>query len=156
MQEAVFRRPKMVEVASRCGARRSSRQACRAVDNPDDEVVADFRERWQSKYDDEPGSIDFYALSFYDPVIMLAEAMQAAGTIEDPAAVGAEMSGVTDWPEKVLPFESQMLNLLYRFHMVNSAKNVLAHTHTQGAGKLLALNDGVHSLADEKILRLLV
>ena len=58
--------------------------------------------------------------------------------------------------KKFLPFKSQILNLLYPFHVVDSAKNVLAHTHTQGAGKLLALNDGVHSLADEKILRLLV
>jgi branched-chain amino acid transport system substrate-binding protein len=77
----------------------------RAVDNADDDVVADFRARWEEKYGEEPTSIDFYALSFYDPVIMLAEAMEAAGTIEDHAAVGAALYDVTDWPQKVLPFE---------------------------------------------------
>jgi branched-chain amino acid transport system substrate-binding protein len=77
----------------------------RAVDNPDDELIADFRQRWIDKFGEEPGSIDFYALSSYDPLIMLSEAMEAAATIEDHAAVGAALYDVTEWPQSVLPFE---------------------------------------------------
>lgn len=85
----------------------------RAVDNADDEVVADFRKRWQDKYGKEPGSIDFYALSFYDPVVMLGEAMKAANSIDDPAAVGAELYGVKDWPQQVLPDEFDETGLVH-------------------------------------------
>jgi branched-chain amino acid transport system substrate-binding protein len=75
----------------------------RAVDNSDDPMVADFRKMWKDKYGKEPGSIDYYALSFYDPVVMLGEAMKAAKSIDDPAAVGSKLYDVKDWPQQVLP-----------------------------------------------------
>src|SRR3546814_14380755 len=76
----------------------------RAPDNPDDEVVADFRAAYEEKFDHEPKPIDTYALMVYDPLLMLAQAVEDAGTSTDIAAISTALREVTDWHGKALPF----------------------------------------------------
>lgn len=95
----------------------------RALDNPNDPVVADLRKRWVAKFGKEPGSIDFFALSSYDPLIMLSQAMKAAGTIKDPSAVGAKLRGVTDWPQKVMPIKFDDKGLAHYTFQVGTLTN---------------------------------
>ena len=102
----------------------------RAVDNADDEQVAEWRERYIDKYGNEPPSVCFYALSLYDPVLLLAAAISAAGTTEDLDAITDAMRTTTEW-------EGQVLNVEYD-------ENGLAHyTYQQGF-----LQDGEISFKD--------
>lgn len=78
--------------------------ATRAPDNPDDEVVADFRAAYEEKFGHEPKPIDTYALLVYDPLLMLAQAVEDAGTSTDIAAISTALREVTDWNGKALPF----------------------------------------------------
>ena len=78
--------------------------ATRAPDNPDDEVVADFRAAYEEKFDQEPKPLDTYALMVYDPLLMLAQAVEDAGTSTDIAAISKALREVTDWNGKALPF----------------------------------------------------
>ncbi|MDR7255088.1 branched-chain amino acid transport system substrate-binding protein [Nocardioides sp. BE266] len=78
------------------------RVTTRSPDNPDDETVAGFRTAYEEKYGEEPASIDFYALSFYDQTQMLAEAIAAAGTVTDVAAISAALPEVDEWPSPAL------------------------------------------------------
>jgi branched-chain amino acid transport system substrate-binding protein len=74
----------------------------RAVDNPDDPKTADFRAAYEKKYGEKPEPIDFYSLSFYDPVFMLAQAIEDAGTADDVKAIGAALKQVESWDGQVL------------------------------------------------------
>ena len=74
----------------------------RAVDNTDDAKMEEFRAAYEEKYDELPEPIDFYSLSFYDPVLMLAEAIEMAGTTEDEEAIAAALREVESWDGQVL------------------------------------------------------
>jgi branched-chain amino acid transport system substrate-binding protein len=74
----------------------------RSVNNPDDPKMKEFRADYQKKYGEQPKPIDFYSLSFYDPVLMLAKAIETAGTDSDVKAIGAGLKKVDSWPSRVL------------------------------------------------------
>jgi len=75
----------------------------RAPDNPDDEILAEFREAYEKKYDEEPKPLDSHALMFYDPVLMLAAAIENTGTSTDVAKIADELRQLTEWDGKTLP-----------------------------------------------------
>src|SRR3546814_20920576 len=77
----------------------------RAPDNPDDEVVADFRAAYEEKFDHEPKPIDTYDLMVYDPLLMLAQAVEDAGNSTDIAAISTAVREGTDWHGKALTSE---------------------------------------------------
>lgn len=74
----------------------------RAVTNPDDPTTEEFRVAYREKYGSDPEAIDFYALSFYDQVLMLTQAIEAAGSASDVDKIAAELREVTDWEGKAL------------------------------------------------------
>lgn len=74
----------------------------RAVTNPDDPALEEFRTAYLEKYGSDPEAIDFYALAFYDQVLMLAKAIEAAGSASDVDKIAAELREVTDWEGKAL------------------------------------------------------
>jgi branched-chain amino acid transport system substrate-binding protein len=74
----------------------------RSVANADDPQVETFREEWIDKYGSEPDATGFWALSYYDPILVLTQAMQEAGTVDDIAAIRGAMVGEHDWAETVL------------------------------------------------------
>lgn len=76
----------------------------RAVDNAEDPTMAAFRAAYEAKYDKLPSPIDLHALMFYDPLLMLGEAIEAAGTTTEVADIGAALKGVTEWNDQVLPY----------------------------------------------------
>src|SRR3546814_19909170 len=75
----------------------------RAPDNPDDEVVADFRAAYEEKFDHEPKPIDTYALMVYDTLLMLAQAVEDAGTSTDIAAISTALRDrkTVEWGKSV-------------------------------------------------------
>ncbi|MGB0114581.1 MAG: ABC transporter substrate-binding protein, partial [Ilumatobacteraceae bacterium] len=73
----------------------------RAVDNPDDPAVAGYRAAYEAKYGEEPPSIGYFALSFYDPLIMLAASMEAANDADDLEAIAEQLESLTTWDEQV-------------------------------------------------------
>src|SRR3546814_11470754 len=75
----------------------------RAPDNPDDEVMADFRAAYEEKFDHEPKPIDTYALMVYDPLLILAQTVADAGTSSDIAAIPTAHREVRNWNSKALP-----------------------------------------------------
>lgn len=62
----------------------------RAVDQANDPQVTAFRAAWQAKFGSEPGSGDFWALSYFDDILMVAKAMNVAGSV-DPSAVATAL-----------------------------------------------------------------
>jgi ABC-type branched-subunit amino acid transport system substrate-binding protein len=60
----------------------------RAVDNTSDPTITDFVAAYTEKYGSSPGANDFWMLSYYDSVRMLARAMEIAGTSTDLNAIG--------------------------------------------------------------------
>lgn len=76
----------------------------RAVANPEDESVADFAELYEEKFGEAPPATAYWTLSFYDPLLMLANAMQIAGTSEDLDAITEALTSdeVTDYPNRVM------------------------------------------------------
>lgn len=74
----------------------------RAVSNPDDPAMTQYRAAYQGKYGEPPKSIDFYDLSFYDPVLALAQAIEKAGSNTDLQAIGKALKQVDSWPGQVL------------------------------------------------------
>lgn len=75
----------------------------RAVDNASDPSVKTFREDFKAKYGAYPDANGFWALSYYDPVLMLTQALQDAGTVDDLAKIRTALSKVTSWPGQVMP-----------------------------------------------------
>jgi len=77
----------------------------RAVDNPDDRALAAYREAYFAKYGEDPPSIGYFALSFYDPVIMLAEAIETVGAVDDLEAIATELTRIDTWPSQAMDIE---------------------------------------------------
>ncbi|MGE0306959.1 MAG: ABC transporter substrate-binding protein [Acidimicrobiia bacterium] len=59
----------------------------RAVDNAEDETLADFREAYAEEFGSDPGPADFWMLTYYDSVRMLARAMEIANSATDLGAI---------------------------------------------------------------------
>ena len=95
----------------------------RAVDNPNDKTIASYVKKYVAKFGHKPTSIDYYSLSFYDPVIILAEAIEKVGAVDDPTAVGKQMRSIKDWPEMVLPYRFDDTGLSHYTYQVGSLKN---------------------------------
>jgi branched-chain amino acid transport system substrate-binding protein len=95
----------------------------RAVDNPNDPTVAPFRKAYQAKYGKEPGSIDFYALSLYDPVLMLAGAMEKVGSSTDLLGIAKTLKTLKTWPDQVLPFTFDEKGLAHYTYQVGTLSN---------------------------------
>lgn len=74
----------------------------RALDNADDPKVAGVREAWTEKYGSEPDPNSFWALSYYDAVLILTQAMQQAGTTTDLDAIREALLSDTEWQDTVL------------------------------------------------------
>lgn len=74
----------------------------RALDNADDPKVADVRTAWTEKYGAEPEPSSFWALSYYDAVGILTQAMQEAGTTTDLEAIREALLSDTEWQNTVL------------------------------------------------------
>jgi branched-chain amino acid transport system substrate-binding protein len=74
----------------------------RAVDNAADPTVKTFREDFKAKYGEYPDANGFWALSYYDPVLMLTKALQDAGTVDDIDKIRSALLGVTSWPGQVM------------------------------------------------------
>ncbi|MBW3664305.1 MAG: ABC transporter substrate-binding protein [Actinobacteria bacterium] len=74
----------------------------RAVDNADDPQVEPYRAAYEAKFGEAPGPNGFWGLSYYDPILMLAEAMSQAGTVDDPSAVAEALIGVDSYDGRVL------------------------------------------------------
>jgi branched-chain amino acid transport system substrate-binding protein len=72
----------------------------RAVDNLSDTSLNAFRAAYTAKYGGSVGPGDFYLLSYYDAIRMLARAMTIAGTTTDLSAIRKAMSspGATNYP----------------------------------------------------------
>jgi branched-chain amino acid transport system substrate-binding protein len=75
----------------------------RAVDNASDPQVAAFRAAWTAQFGSEPNSGDFWALSYFDDVLMLSKAMSVAGSI-DPTAVATALHSTASesYPDRTL------------------------------------------------------
>jgi branched-chain amino acid transport system substrate-binding protein len=74
----------------------------RSVTNADDPQVEQFRKEWVDKYGTEPDAAGFWALSYYDPILILTQAMQEAGTVDDLAKIRDAMVGEHSWKDTVL------------------------------------------------------
>lgn len=74
----------------------------RALDNPDDPRTADVRAAWEAKYGQAPDPSSFWALSYYDSVLILTQAMQKAGTVTDLDAIAEALMSETSWENTVL------------------------------------------------------
>jgi branched-chain amino acid transport system substrate-binding protein len=68
--------------------------ATRAVDDPTDAQTAAFRANYKTKFGKDPEQADFWMLSYYDPINMLAKAMQKAGTTTDLDKITAAMKAL--------------------------------------------------------------
>ena len=74
----------------------------RAVDNTSDAQLADYRTFFASDLGKQPDSASFWTLSFYDPVLILANAMVQAGTVTDVAKITDAMTKITTYPNSAL------------------------------------------------------
>jgi branched-chain amino acid transport system substrate-binding protein len=74
----------------------------RAVDDPNDPKTATFRAAFQAKFGKAPAAPDFWALSYYDPILILTQAIEQAGTVDDLAKIKAAMTSDTTWKNTVL------------------------------------------------------
>jgi len=87
----------------------------RAVDNADDPTVASFRDDFKAKYGEFPDANGFWALSYYDPILMLTQALQDAGSVDDVDKIRAALLKVTTWDGQVLagPFDPETQQRVY-------------------------------------------
>lgn len=74
----------------------------RALDNAEDPRVADLRAAWEEEYGAEPDPSSFWALSYYDAVLILTQAMEKAGTTTDLDAIREVLMSETEWEGTVL------------------------------------------------------
>jgi branched-chain amino acid transport system substrate-binding protein len=76
----------------------------RAVDNLSDTTLNPFRAAYTAKYGGTVGPGDFYLLTYYDAIRMLARAMTIAGSTTDLAAISKAMSSpeVTNYPVRAV------------------------------------------------------
>lgn len=74
----------------------------RAVDNDQDSAVARFRQAYADKFGSNPDANGFWALSYYDPILMLTKAMQNSGTVEDLDAIADALTDVEQWQGSVM------------------------------------------------------
>jgi branched-chain amino acid transport system substrate-binding protein len=72
----------------------------RAVDNLSDTTLNAFRAAYSAKFGGTVGPSDFYLLTYYDAIRMLARAMTIADSTSDLATISKAMSspGVTNYP----------------------------------------------------------
>lgn len=95
----------------------------RGTENADDPIVEDFRTRFQDEYGKEPTALHLYSLSYFDPIQIVAKAIEKAGTVDDPTAVGKQIRSVTDWPCKVLDMKFDEKGLAHYEFQVGTVKN---------------------------------
>ena len=74
----------------------------RAVDNAADPSVASYRTAWKAAYGSFPTAADAQSLAFYDPVLVLTQALVKAGSVTDTAAISKAFLEVTSWPQQVM------------------------------------------------------
>ena len=84
----------------------------RAVDDPNDPQTEFFREAFEARYGEAPGPGSFWALSYFDAVQMLAEAIEEAGTTDDLAAIAEAMHSpaVQEYPGRTLDLTFSDIN----------------------------------------------
>lgn len=66
----------------------------RDLNAPADDKVKAWIERYKAFTKKDVAANTYWALTFYNSVFMLAEAMKAAGTTTDPAAIAAKLKGL--------------------------------------------------------------
>ena len=69
----------------------------RAVDNASDPKVASYRKVYEAEYGTEPSATGFWALSYYDPILMLTQAMKDAKTVSDLSAITKSFVKIKDF-----------------------------------------------------------
>jgi branched-chain amino acid transport system substrate-binding protein len=76
----------------------------RVVDNADDAQLADWRKAYKDEFGSDPVPNDFWMLSYYDTVRMLAKAMTIANSMTDLDAITAAMKTpqAGDYPVRAL------------------------------------------------------
>lgn len=74
----------------------------RAVDSTTDPQVQDFRAHYKAMFGNDPAPSAFWALSYYDEVLMLPKVFAAAGSVTDHKSITAAYEKVTQWNGKTL------------------------------------------------------
>jgi branched-chain amino acid transport system substrate-binding protein len=77
----------------------------RSVINTNDPQVAGYRTAWKNEFGSYPTDPNtFWSLAYYDTILMLAKAMEIAGTTTDLAAITNALtsSAATNYPHRVL------------------------------------------------------
>jgi len=69
----------------------------KSVVNEDDAMLDTFRTLWTEKYGSAPVFNDFNALAYYDPILMLTQAMKDAKSVTDVKAISDALVKVTTW-----------------------------------------------------------
>ena len=74
----------------------------RAVNNTEDSTVQGYRDAYQAKFGAAPGATGFWGLSYYDPILLLTEALVRAGSVDDLKAINEAFLSINDWKGGVL------------------------------------------------------
>jgi branched-chain amino acid transport system substrate-binding protein len=95
----------------------------RAVDNASDPSVAGYRAAWKAAYGTYPSPADSQSLAYYDPVLVLTQALVKAGSVSDTNKIATALKSVTSWPQQVMKESFGVANTAQYPHQIGVDDN---------------------------------